>query len=132
MACISQIFLHKQLARNEAFVECKTSNCGYGWLVAAEAKKEDKKCEACNVKQVGAFVCSRSQRPCEIDVWSWFQSVERKKEELDAEFKKMIATGVLRPCPKCQHMTMKEKGTSTALAAPRPLTSAFAAQAFAT
>jgi len=38
------------------------------------------------------------------------QKVEKKKEELDDEFKKMITEGKLRTCPKCNHLTMKEYG----------------------
>eukprot|EP00455_Lapot_gusevi_P005105 TRINITY_DN12149_c0_g1_i5.p1 TRINITY_DN12149_c0_g1~~TRINITY_DN12149_c0_g1_i5.p1 ORF type:complete len:435 (-),score=127.23 TRINITY_DN12149_c0_g1_i5:77-1315(-) len=84
---LAQTSLLKLLARQEKFANCKTSKCPGGFWVTWE-----------NKRRMTCTVCETAQ------------DVEQKKEELDDEFKKMIREGKLRPCPKCQHMTMKEYG----------------------
>jgi len=84
----ADVYLHKHLVRQENWVECKHPDCRFGFMMEGKnPKKEEKKCEVCFLKQ----------------------TVEAKRE-LDDEFKKWIQEGKLRPCPVCQHMTMKEYG----------------------
>jgi hypothetical protein len=93
------VYMRRRLVRSEAYVSCNSArNCLGGFhapLVKGKpAKGKTQMCLLCDGTQM----------------------VERGKEgELDEEFKKMIAAGTLRPCPKCQHLTMKEKGVCNVL-----------------
>eukprot|EP00455_Lapot_gusevi_P033035 TRINITY_DN3608_c0_g2_i5.p1 TRINITY_DN3608_c0_g2~~TRINITY_DN3608_c0_g2_i5.p1 ORF type:complete len:321 (+),score=11.89 TRINITY_DN3608_c0_g2_i5:42-1004(+) len=84
---LARTSLLKLLARAEWFVGCESKGCGGGFCLEGE-REERKVCEVCGVEQL----------------------VKPKGRELDDEFKKMIANGTLRPCPKCQYLTMKEYG----------------------
>jgi hypothetical protein len=88
-------FLYKMLARCEDWIECEGrqprggSKCHFGFLVRGQDyARHERKCEACGTQQ----------------------AVQKKKPELDNEFKKMIAEGKLRPCPSCALLTLKEYG----------------------
>ena len=93
------VYMRRRLVRSEAYVSCSsTRNCVGGFHVplvkGKPAKGKTQMCTLCDGTQM----------------------VERGKEgELDEEFKKMIAAGTLRPCPKCKHLTMKEKGVCNVL-----------------
>ena len=43
------------------------------------------------------------------------QDVQRPVPELDSEFKQWLAEGRLRPCPRCDHLTFKERGVCNVL-----------------
>ena len=95
-------YLTKLLSRSTAFVRCSTSHCSYGFLCLKKTGKESKVCPLCQVEQ----------------------KVERGGEgELDADFKKMIASGTLRACPTCSHYTLKEKVSHSYTPCLPPLTS---------
>jgi len=111
------VWFSKTLARVDYFVECITKGCGYGFLLeetpklvdemglhtdkdGKETKPKEKEKEKEKPKKI--------ERKCEVCLVN--QVVEKKKEELDEEFKKMIKEGKLRECPKCKHFTFKEYG----------------------
>ncbi|CAF1219988.1 unnamed protein product [Didymodactylos carnosus] len=84
-----QVYMNKKLNRNGNFVQCKTQSCLGGFLQFGEPKTEKVKCQVCNQKQ----------------------TIEKGKDgDLDDEFKKMVQKGLLRECPSCKQLTMKEKG----------------------
>lgn len=98
LAHLAAIYLRKRLVRaGDVFVSCQTRDCPYGFVVALSKKSK----KPPKPKEHTCVVCHKTQL------------VERGKEgELDDEFKKMIQNGTLRPCPKCAHLTLKEKGTT--------------------
>ncbi len=103
---LMQIYLLKHLSRDNLWVSCKANNsslqqvddgfgkseklinpCCYGFYLTDEKEVRDGVCP----------VCSLAQKV-------------KASEDLDEDFKKMVTEGTLRPCPKCKHWTMKEKG----------------------
>ena len=81
-------YLQKWIVRYPEWTPCTDSGCKYGFLVANKMEGKRQRCGVCRRQQV----------------------VRRRKEEQDEGLKKMIADGVLRPCPKCKLLTMKEYG----------------------
>jgi len=78
--------LKKHLARNSNWVPCKNEDCNFGFLVFDEGK-HDKRCAICNTKQ----------------------TVTKSVLE-DESMKAMLKEGTIRKCPKCENLTMKDKG----------------------
>ncbi|CAF0994339.1 unnamed protein product [Didymodactylos carnosus] len=84
-----QVHMSKKLNRNENFVPCTTQSCYGGFLQLGQSKKEQVTCRVCKQEQ----------------------TIEKGKVgDLDDTFKNMIVKGVLRECPSCKHLTLKEKG----------------------
>lgn len=82
-------YMYRKLARNENFISCRTTNCLSGWLQFGKAIQQTVVCSVCHLSQV----------------------IEKGKDgELDQEFKTMITKGLLRECPQCSHLTLKEMG----------------------
>lgn len=82
------VYMQKKLSRNDNFIPCQGKNCRFGFIQFV-AKSESVTCPICQHKQ----------------------TIERGKfGELDETFKKMIADGLLRPCPNCKTYADKEKG----------------------
>jgi len=81
-----RIQLYKALQRNSMWVDCKKESCHYGFLIEDD-EKHRLKCEACGKKQ----------------------SVSRSVDQ-DDSIKEMLKQGVIRKCPKCNELTMKDKG----------------------
>lgn len=101
------VYMRKRLVRSEAFVSCSTRNCLGGFHAPLPPR---------GTKASSAAASSAAKKSAMCGVCDTVQTVERGQEgELDDEFKKMIAAGVLRPCPKCKHLTMKEKGVCNVL-----------------
>jgi flagellar biosynthesis GTPase FlhF len=95
------IHIGKFLAREARWIPCKNATarrnpCSYGFFIPPleEGKvfRQTLTCECCRKKQ----------------------KVE-KLDMLDAEMKKMIADGIMRKCPRCQHPTFKERGVCNVL-----------------
>jgi len=82
------IYLEKWIARYPEWTPCTSSSCRFGFLVTNNSENKRMACGVCNQIQV----------------------VKRRREEQDEGLKAMIADGTLRPCPKCQLLTMKEYG----------------------
>jgi hypothetical protein len=87
---MADVYLHKMLARNENWIPCSVKECGYGFLVEGKVgtKMEGMACGVCYTKQ----------------------TVEKKEQGLDEEFKKLQKEGKLKACPVCKLWTMKEYG----------------------
>jgi hypothetical protein len=85
---LATVHIHKSLIRHSSWVSCVTPTCLGGFALGNEKEKRREACSICKKVQV----------------------VERRKQELDEEFQKMVKAGTVRPCPKCKDMTMKEKG----------------------
>jgi len=116
----------KTLSREEDWVVCLTDKCQNGFLlpplpppepvaappVVPQTTKRGKLSSKFSEWVPLSLPTSGVVKPVKLTcgVCRKEQNVQRKPEELDNEFKKMIQEGTLRPCPKCQHMTLKEFG----------------------
>jgi len=78
--------MRKTLARNKNWVNCSTDKCEFGFLLRGKETKMQAKCP----------VCHKSQTVAKVDP--------------DADVQKMIAEGVIRKCPKCEHPALKDFG----------------------
>ena len=83
-------FIRKHLARNSNWIKCKTKNCNFGWMILDKntSKQHKVRCDACNKRHT---VC-------------------KDPIKSDKGFSELIASGILRLCPKCSLPTMKDKG----------------------
>jgi hypothetical protein len=67
----------------------------------------------CNIYRFKGTILAQVEMPARTiscPACATSQSVVKKKEELDDEFKKMFADGKIRNCPKCNEPTFKEFG----------------------
>lgn len=136
LAKLAVVQMQKQLARESDWLPCKVSTCGFGLLLKSidtnkttpstkkqklqsgsgpKRKKSSKKRTKTKGKRVKGRVKRRGDgtgkgplRCC--GVCGLQQRWKRREQELDSEFRKMIEAGTLRPCPVCNHLTMKEYG----------------------
>jgi len=118
----------KTLSRESDWVSCATEKCDNGFLLeplptpslpVASVPPPSSGKMTWRMRRTAAEAAPPSAAPAvpkvkpvklTCSVCNKEQMVQRKPEELDDEFKKMIKDGTLRPCPKCNHMTMKEYG----------------------
>ncbi len=80
----------KQVVKFPEWTPCQAEGCAFGFFL------DGKTGGAPGLRRCG--VCRTRQR------------VRRKKEEPDDCVKQMIASGALRPCPKCGRHSMKDRG----------------------
>ena len=81
-------YLESWIARYPEWTNCCNNHCKFGFLVTNATENKYASCQICSTNQ----------------------KVQRRQEEQDESLKLMIAEGKLRPCPKCQMLTMKEYG----------------------
>lgn len=79
----------KSVVKFPEWVPCKNATCGFGFFL--DGNKRSGRWRRCKI-------CKTSQRP------------RLKTVEPDDTIKKMIADGSLRPCPKCNRNSMKDRG----------------------
>ena len=84
------LFIRKHLMRNRNWIQCKTKQCQFGWVIKGGdvSKEYNLKCKAC-------------QRP---------HRVSKNPIASDEGFTELIKSGLLKLCPKCALPTMKDKG----------------------
>jgi len=78
--------MRKTLAQNKNWVNCSTEKCDFGFMLKGKETKMQAKCP----------VCKKSQTVAKVDP--------------DADVQKLLAEGVIRKCPKCEHPAMKDYG----------------------
>eukprot|EP01094_Clydonella_sp_ATCC50884_P022910 TRINITY_DN536_c0_g1_i1.p1 TRINITY_DN536_c0_g1~~TRINITY_DN536_c0_g1_i1.p1 ORF type:complete len:455 (+),score=152.18 TRINITY_DN536_c0_g1_i1:116-1366(+) len=81
-------FMRKHLSRELGWVECSTEECLHGVLLYtrthAHVEEEGTLCPACGT----AFAA----------------------QQQDDEIQQLVQAGTLRPCPVCEHLTVKDRG----------------------
>ena len=85
---LAKSYLQKWIVRYPEWSECAGADCSFGFMVSNSMEGKRLHCGVCNKRQ----------------------TVKRKVEERDEGLMKMIQDGTLRPCPKCDLLTLKEYG----------------------
>lgn len=80
------MILSKTLARNSMWVCCQNDDCVFGFLIEDEDQHQ-LTCEVCNTSQVVTRAVTQ-----------------------DDSIQELIRNGSMRKCPKCEDLTMKDKG----------------------
>jgi hypothetical protein len=100
-----QTYMRQKLVTNPNFISCR--NCSTaGFLQLGMAREETVQCDICNAQQK----IKKGARDLDRGKYVSFYSLKFTQQLcFPAGFKEMIDNGLLRACPFCRHLMMKDE-----------------------